>query len=172
MINKDSEQIAKLYEAIQEIDYFTNSEVNFNWKDFNLLHVENFNFNSLNSEIEYFLESFDKIKSDSTTQHGKEDVYEIVLHNGLKFYLHINFIQPSNTTTPPPKCFGSTLLNITIFQFLHWCYYLSSVYQKLRLKVILTLDLHLRVFFLLLSINHQLYLASILARYPLLQRAV
>lgn len=98
MINKDSEQIAKLYEAIQEIDYFTNSEVNFNWKDFNLLHVENFNFNSLNSEIEYFLESFEKIKSDSTTQHGKEDVYEIVLHNGLKFYLHINFIQPSNTT--------------------------------------------------------------------------
>lgn len=97
-MNKDSERIAKLYEAIREIDYFTNSEVNFIWKDFDLLHVENFNLNSLNPEIEYFLESFEKIKYASPTNHGQEDVYEVVLHNGLKFYLHINFIQPSNTT--------------------------------------------------------------------------
>lgn len=96
-MNKDSERIAKLYEAIREIDYFTNSEVNFIWKDFDLLRVENFNLNSLNPEIEYFLESFEKIKSASPTNHGQEDVYEVVLLNGLRFYLHINFIQPSKT---------------------------------------------------------------------------
>ena len=97
-MNKDSEKLQQIYEAIRSVDYFVNSKDNFNWNAFEKLHAENFNLNSLNPEIEYFLESFEKIKSDSLTKHGKEDVYEILLHNGLKFYLHINFIQPSNTT--------------------------------------------------------------------------
>jgi hypothetical protein len=96
-MNKDSEQIAKLYEAIREVDFFTNNECNFNWRSFDLLNVEKFDFNSLNPEVEYFLESFEKIKADSPTKHGQEDVYEVVLHNGSKFYLHINYIQPSKT---------------------------------------------------------------------------
>ena len=96
-MNKDSEQIAKLYEAIREVDFFTNNESNFNWRAFDLLNVEKFNLNSLNPEVEYFLESFEKIKANSPTTHGQEDVYEIMLHNGLKFYLHVNYIQPLNT---------------------------------------------------------------------------
>ena len=96
-MNKDSEQIAKLYEAIREVDFFTNNESNFNWRAFDLLNVEKFNLNSLNPEVEYFLESFEKIKANSPTTHGQEDVYEIMLHNGLKFYLHINYIQPLKT---------------------------------------------------------------------------
>ena len=96
-MNKDSEQIAKLYEAIREVDFFTNSESNFSWNSFNLLHTEKFNLNSLNPEVEYFLESFEKIKSNSPTKHGQEDVYEVVLHNSSKFYLHINYIQPLKT---------------------------------------------------------------------------
>lgn len=97
-MSKDSKQLEQLYEAIRQIDFFANSETNFDWAMFEKLHVENFNLNSLNPEIEYFLESFEKIKSASPTNHGQEDVYEVVLHNGLKFYLHINFIQPSKTT--------------------------------------------------------------------------
>mgnify|MGYP000868560318 CR=1 FL=1 len=97
-MSKDSKQLELLYEAIRQIDFFDNSEANFDWATFERLHIENFNLNSLNPEIEYFLESLEKIKSASPTNHGQEDVYEIVLHNGLKFYLHINFIQPSNTT--------------------------------------------------------------------------
>lgn len=95
-MNKDSKQIAKIYEAIQEIDFFTKEESCFDWQKFQILHWENFDFNSLNPEIEYFLESFEKIKENSPTKHGEEDVYEIVLHNKLKFHLHINYIQHLN----------------------------------------------------------------------------
>jgi len=95
--NKDSKKLEQIYEAIRSVDYFVNDEKKFEWNNFEKLHVENFNYNSLNPELEYFLESFEKIKSASPTKHGQEDVYEVVLHNGLKFYLHINFIQPSET---------------------------------------------------------------------------
>jgi hypothetical protein len=94
-MDKDSKKLEQLYEAIRQIDYFVNDANNFDWLTFDQLHMEHFNLGSLNPEIEYFLESFEKMKSNSPTKHGNEDVYEIVLHNGQKFYLHINFIQPS-----------------------------------------------------------------------------
>ena len=95
--NKDSKKLEQIYEAIREVDFFVNAKEKFNWDAFAKLHSENFNLASPFPDVEYFLESFERIKSASPTKHGQEDVYEVVLHNGLKFYLHINFIQPSET---------------------------------------------------------------------------
>lgn len=96
-MTKDTKKLEQIYEAIRRVDYFVSNEEKFDWNAFEKIHVENFNYNSLNPELEYFLESFEKVKSASPTKHGQEDVYEVVLYNGLKFYLHINFIQPSET---------------------------------------------------------------------------
>ena len=97
-MTKDSKKLEQIYEAIREVDFFVNGKEKFNWEAFAKLHSENFNLASPWPDVEYFLESFKNIKLASPTKHGQEDIYEIVLLNGLKFYLHINFIQPSNTT--------------------------------------------------------------------------
>lgn len=89
----ENKNISKLYESIYKVDYFSVDEKDFDeYKFFNL--EEGFaNLNSLNI-YEYILESFKQIKHNLSTGSGEEDVYEIVLHNGLLFTLHLDYIKP------------------------------------------------------------------------------
>lgn len=51
----------------------------------------------LNSSSVWLFESIEQIEKGKKTDHGQEDVYEIVLKNGQKFYIRINFITPNRT---------------------------------------------------------------------------
>lgn len=46
----------------------------------------------LNSSSVWLFESIEQIEAGKKTEHGEEDVYEIVLKNGQKFFVKINFI--------------------------------------------------------------------------------
>lgn len=46
----------------------------------------------LNSSSVWLFESIQQIEKGKKTEHGEEDVYEIVLKNGQKFFVKINFI--------------------------------------------------------------------------------
>ena len=46
----------------------------------------------LNSSSAWLFESIEQIEKGKKTEHGEEDVYEIVLKNGQKFFVKINFI--------------------------------------------------------------------------------
>jgi len=49
------------------------------------------------SVASFLIESVEQIKKSSPTKDGEEDVFEILLKNGQKFYVHLNFINPSNS---------------------------------------------------------------------------
>jgi len=51
----------------------------------------------LNSSSVWLFESIEQIEKGKKTEHGEEDVYEIVLKNGQKFFVKINFITPNFT---------------------------------------------------------------------------
>jgi hypothetical protein len=95
MATKDDKEIAALYESICQVDYFSVDEDKFDWNKFLTNQTNLINWSSSNPELECILESFNKTGSDVLTKDGHEDVYEIVLHNGLKFSLHLNYIRPS-----------------------------------------------------------------------------
>jgi hypothetical protein len=46
---------------------------------------------------DFLLEDFQKVKDNSSTLEGNEDVYEITLRSGKKFTLILNFISPEKT---------------------------------------------------------------------------
>ncbi len=89
----DQQYIARLYESIQARDFFTNEEM-FDWGLFLEHNIQNtdLNYLSISPEKTIHLESFERIKADSPTRDGFEDVYEIILFNGSKFYIHINYL--------------------------------------------------------------------------------
>ena len=87
----DSKKIEKLYEAMKRNDYFQLNKKDFNWKEFLKIDEGFLDLSSLDL-YSYVLESFEKIKSDL-----KQDVYKIVLHNGLNFELLINFVQAKDS---------------------------------------------------------------------------
>lgn len=84
----------ELYNSIRKHDYFDLEQEEFDLDAF--LNGQNrfFELHSLDPELNCLLESFEKIKENNPTRHGKEDVYEIKLHNGLVFFLHLNYIEP------------------------------------------------------------------------------
>jgi len=88
-MNRDSKWIAELYESIYKFDYFSLEEKDFDLEKFLIDQNSFFDLNSPFPERFCILESFEKIKSESKT----EDVYEIILHNQLKFKLKINYIE-------------------------------------------------------------------------------
>jgi len=51
----------------------------------------------LNSSSVWLFESIEQTEKGKKTEHGEEDVYEIVLKNGQKFFIKINFITPNRT---------------------------------------------------------------------------
>jgi len=51
----------------------------------------------LNSSSVWLFESIEQIEKGKQTEHGEEDVYEIVLKNKQKFFIRINFVSPSYT---------------------------------------------------------------------------
>lgn len=51
----------------------------------------------LNSSSGWLFESIEQVEKGKKTDHGQEDVYEIVLKNGQKFFIKINFITPNHT---------------------------------------------------------------------------
>ncbi len=51
----------------------------------------------LNSASVWLFESVEQIEKGKKTEHGEEDVYEIVLKNKQKFFIKINFVSPSYT---------------------------------------------------------------------------
>lgn len=83
----------KLYESIQKYDFFDLKEEDFDWSLFLNGQNQFFELHSLDPELNCLLESFEKIKESNPTEHGREDVYEIKLHNGLVFFLHLNYIE-------------------------------------------------------------------------------
>jgi hypothetical protein len=89
----DDKNISKLYESIHKVDYFSVDEKDFNEYKFFGLEEGFANLCSLNI-YEYILESFKQVKHNVQTTFGEEDVYEIVLHNGLLFTLHLDYIEP------------------------------------------------------------------------------
>jgi hypothetical protein len=72
-------------------DYFQLNEKDFNWEEFLKIDEGFLDLSSLDL-YSYVLESFEKIKSGL-----KQDIYKIVLHNGLNFELLINFEQAKDS---------------------------------------------------------------------------
>jgi hypothetical protein len=91
-VNKDSKTITKLYESIHKVDYFTVNENDFDEEKFFSLDEDFANLGALNV-YSYILETFKQVKQNSPTDDGTEDVYEVVLHNGQLFTLHLNYIE-------------------------------------------------------------------------------
>jgi len=89
----DNKTISKLYESIHKVDYFSVDEKDFDGYKFFGLEEGFANLCSLNV-YEYILESFKQVKHNVQTSSGEEDVYEVVLHNGLLFTLHLDYIKP------------------------------------------------------------------------------
>jgi len=86
----DDKNISKLYESIHEVDYFSVDEKNFNEEKFFSVDEDFINLNALDV-YSYILESFKQVKQNVPTDDGNEDVYEVVLHNGQLFTLHLNY---------------------------------------------------------------------------------
>jgi hypothetical protein len=95
----DDKNISKLYESIHKVDYFSVDEKNFNEEKFFSVDEDFINLNALDV-YSYILESFKQVKQNAPTDDGDEDVYEVVLHNGQLFTLHLNY-----TTTQKAKDF-------------------------------------------------------------------
>lgn len=91
---KDDKTISKLYEAIHKVDYFSVDEKEFDEDKFFNVEEDFQNLNALNI-YSYILESFKLVKQNSPTNDGNEDVYEVVLHNGQLFTLHLNYVNPN-----------------------------------------------------------------------------
>lgn len=90
---KDDKRISELYKAIHRVDYFTVDEKDFNEDKFFSVEEDFQNLNTLDI-YSYILESFKQVRQNTLTDDGNEDVYEVVLHNGLLFTLHLNYINP------------------------------------------------------------------------------
>lgn len=82
----DSQKIENLYESIRKNDYFLLNEKDFNWDEFIKIDEGFLNLASLDL-YSYLFESFEKIKTENNS-----DTYEIKLHNGLIFYVIVNYI--------------------------------------------------------------------------------
>jgi len=93
---KDDKTISKLYEAIHKVDYFSVDEKDFDQDKFFSVEEDFQNLNTLDI-YSYILESFKQVKQNSPTDDGQEDVYEVVLHNGQLFTLHLNYIEPKQS---------------------------------------------------------------------------
>jgi len=89
----DDKTISKLYEAIHKVDYFSVDEKNFNEEKFFSVEKDFQDLNALDV-YSYILESFKQVKQNIPTDDGNEDVYEVVLHNGQLFTLHLNYVDP------------------------------------------------------------------------------
>lgn len=96
-MNKDNKWLVKLYESIYSLDFFTLDEKDFDINRFLTGQNDFFVLNEPNPELSCILESFEKTGSQIPTKHGEEDVYLITLHNGLKFKLHLNYIERNKT---------------------------------------------------------------------------
>lgn len=92
----DDKTISKLYKAIHKIDYFSIDEKDFDEDKFFSVEKDFQNLNALDI-YSYILESFKRVKQNSPTDDGQEDVYEVVLHNGQLFTLHLNYIEPKQS---------------------------------------------------------------------------
>jgi hypothetical protein len=95
----DDKTISKLYEAIHKVDYFSVDEKDFDENKFFSIDEDFINLNALDI-YSYILESFKQVKHNVPTDDGEEDVYEVILHNGQLFSLHLNY-----TTTQKAKDF-------------------------------------------------------------------
>jgi len=92
----DDKTISKLYQAIHKVDYFSVDEKNFNEDKFFSVE-EDFVDLSAGEIYSYLLESFKQVKQNTPTDDGNEDVYEVILHNGQLFTLHLNYVNPKQT---------------------------------------------------------------------------
>jgi hypothetical protein len=90
MKNKDQEVLKNLYEDIYKKDYLRcDNPDEYDWQDFS--------DQKYSGGFSYLLiESFEKIAT-KPSKDGEEDFYEIVLRDGLKFTLRMNYISPNNT---------------------------------------------------------------------------
>ena len=95
----DDKTISKLYESIYNVDYFSVNEEDFDENKFFSVNEDFINLNALDV-YSYILESFKQVKQNVPTDDGNEDVYEVILHNGQLFTLHLNY-----TTTQKAKDF-------------------------------------------------------------------
>jgi hypothetical protein len=96
----DDKTISKLYESIYNVDYFSVNEEDFDENKFFSVNEDFINLNALDV-YSYILESFKQVKQNVSTDDGNEDVYEVILHNGQLFTLHLNY-----TTTQKAKDFA------------------------------------------------------------------
>jgi hypothetical protein len=96
----DDKTISKLYESIYNVDYFSVNEEDFDENKFFSVNEDFINLNALDV-YSYILESFKQVKQNVPTDDGNEDVYEVILHNGQLFTLHLNY-----TTTQKAKDFA------------------------------------------------------------------
>jgi len=96
----DDKTISKLYESIYKVDYFSVNEEDFDENKFFSVNEDFINLNALDV-YSYILESFKQVKQNVPTDDGNEDVYEVILHNGQLFTLHLNY-----TTTQKAKDFA------------------------------------------------------------------
>jgi hypothetical protein len=92
-MKKDNNVISNLYRAIHEVDYFAVDIKDFDEDRFFSLNEDFANLGALDV-YSYILESFKQVKHNAPTDDGEEDVYEVVLHNGQLFTLHLNYAEP------------------------------------------------------------------------------
>ena len=89
----DLKKIGQIVEDMHYEDYLLIDESkiqNYNWNNF-------FEHSSMMIGGIGILEGFEKIKSDTPTNHGTEDVFLITLRNGQKFQSILNYWTPHNT---------------------------------------------------------------------------
>jgi hypothetical protein len=91
----DNKTISKLYESIHKVDYFSVDEKDFDENKFFSIDEDFINLNALDI-YSYILESFKQVKHNVPTDDGEEDVYEVILHNGQLFTLHLNYTTTNN----------------------------------------------------------------------------
>jgi hypothetical protein len=89
----DLRKIGEIIENMQYEDYLLINESMVNFYDWNKF----FEHSSMMIGGIGILEEFEKIKSDSPTTHGTEDVFLITLRNGQKFESILNYWTPHNT---------------------------------------------------------------------------
>lgn len=90
-MDREDDTISRLYESIHKVDYFSVDEKDFDEDKFFSVD-EGFMDLRVLDVYGYILESFKQVKHNSPTDDGQEDVYEVVLHNGQLFTLHLNYI--------------------------------------------------------------------------------
>ena len=96
MKNKDQEALKNLYEDIYKKDYLRcENPDKYDWQDFSD-HKYSGGFSC------FLIESFEKIATQPTKQ-GEEDVYNIVLRDGLQFTLNMNYINAETSKEYPEK---------------------------------------------------------------------